>query len=654
MVRLLGGLGAGLAIMLILLAWRLSSGPISLAFLSPYIENVLSADHRTFRIGLDDTILTWAGWERTLDIRVLNVRAIGGDGAVIARVPELSLSLSAAALVRGTVAPKSIELFRPSLRLVRHPDGQLEIGFDQSSGGVVRLLESVLAALEEDPDADNAMSYLSRVTIVDADLTIEDRRLDTSWRAPSSQVNLERTVTGVRGDVSVDLEVGEQETHVAIRADYRSADRRIDLGIVFGAVNPRAFSRVSPGLADLGVLDLPVRGTVTAAVAAKGTVEQVAFAVTGAPGHLVLPHPMAQRLPVERLAISGGYEGAADRLGIDEFIAELGTKGRLRLPASAGHEVPLRTVRARGYLLGGEKRLELAALELDLQGPKASLSATIEGLGGGVSGSSNGVLHNLPVDDLARYWPRAWRPDIRDWCVSHLSDGRVSEARAKLSFRSTAGGDFDVTSLTGRLEIEDATVDYLPPMPTAARVPAIARFDTKRFDIQIKGGTVEGLTVGNGGVVFTGLDEVDQYAAIDLDVEGSLRDTLNLIDHEPLGFAAAVGLDPEKTDGFARTRLKLNFIVEKGSRSGSGPGFGGLHDGRGFGAPRHRRARPEPGPAQAGCEQPGNDGRRKGQPGDHSDRDCRGGGTSGPGCLSAAATRSADGSIDGSAATRSA
>ena len=83
-------------------------------------------------------------------------------------------------------------------------------------------------------------------------------------------------------------------------------------------------------------------------------------------------------------------------------------------------------------------------------------------------------------------------------------------------------------------------------MPTAARVPAIARFDTKRFDIQIKGGTVEGLTVGNGGVVFTGLDEVDQYAAIDLDVEGSLRDTLNLIDHEPLGFAAAVGLDPKR------------------------------------------------------------------------------------------------------------
>ncbi len=75
--QLLGGLGAGLAIVMILLAWKLSSGPISLAFLSPYVETALNPDPRSFRIRLDNTILTWAGWERTLDIRVVNVRAFG-------------------------------------------------------------------------------------------------------------------------------------------------------------------------------------------------------------------------------------------------------------------------------------------------------------------------------------------------------------------------------------------------------------------------------------------------------------------------------------------------------------------------------------------------------------------------------------------------
>ena len=54
--QLIGGLTAGLAILIILLAWRLNVGPISLAFLSPYIERVLTTDPKSFRVGLDDTI----------------------------------------------------------------------------------------------------------------------------------------------------------------------------------------------------------------------------------------------------------------------------------------------------------------------------------------------------------------------------------------------------------------------------------------------------------------------------------------------------------------------------------------------------------------------------------------------------------------------
>ena len=118
-IQLAGTLVAGLVVIAILLAWRLSSGPISLGFLSPYMEVALSAATDSFDIEFDDTTLAWAGWDRTLDIRVLNVRAVDTKGAVVASVPELSLSLSAQGLLRGTVAPKNIELFRPKLWLVR-------------------------------------------------------------------------------------------------------------------------------------------------------------------------------------------------------------------------------------------------------------------------------------------------------------------------------------------------------------------------------------------------------------------------------------------------------------------------------------------------------------------------------------------------------
>lgn len=131
MVQVLGALVAGLVIILSLFAWRLSSGPISLGFLSPTFESILSANKQGVRVRLQDTILTWAGWDRTLDIRVLNVSAVNTDGAVLTTIPELSLSLSARALFRGLIAPKRIELFHPKIKLLRKTNGRIQLGFSE-------------------------------------------------------------------------------------------------------------------------------------------------------------------------------------------------------------------------------------------------------------------------------------------------------------------------------------------------------------------------------------------------------------------------------------------------------------------------------------------------------------------------------------------
>ena len=84
---------AGLLGVLVLLgagaAWRLSQGPVSLAFAVPYVDEQLAKAGGPLAVELDDIILTWSGWDRTLDIRVLGVTARNSGGAVIAAVPEV-------------------------------------------------------------------------------------------------------------------------------------------------------------------------------------------------------------------------------------------------------------------------------------------------------------------------------------------------------------------------------------------------------------------------------------------------------------------------------------------------------------------------------------------------------------------------------------
>jgi len=171
----LGGLGAGFAILMLMVAWRLSSGPISLSYITPYIENALNAVHPAFKFRLENTILTWAGWERTFDIRVINVRLLAVDDAVIATIPEISLSLSARALAQGKIAPKSIEMFGPRLVLERQRDGTFAVALGEPSPGSDRVARRLIQHLLTRPDPKHAMSYLSRVEVIGADLTLLDQ-----------------------------------------------------------------------------------------------------------------------------------------------------------------------------------------------------------------------------------------------------------------------------------------------------------------------------------------------------------------------------------------------------------------------------------------------------------------------------------------------
>ena len=58
------------------------------------MRDALNIGVQGVRIDLEDTILAWADWERTIDIRVRGVRVLDSEDSVIASVPEISLGIS--------------------------------------------------------------------------------------------------------------------------------------------------------------------------------------------------------------------------------------------------------------------------------------------------------------------------------------------------------------------------------------------------------------------------------------------------------------------------------------------------------------------------------------------------------------------------------
>ena len=100
----------GLVVLAALFFWRLSTGPVKVDFLTPWIEQTLNNAETGVRVEIGDTVLNWGGSAqelepgsfnfRAFDIRARDVRIRGRTGALIAAVPALGISFD----MRGSAA----------------------------------------------------------------------------------------------------------------------------------------------------------------------------------------------------------------------------------------------------------------------------------------------------------------------------------------------------------------------------------------------------------------------------------------------------------------------------------------------------------------------------------------------------------------------
>ena len=552
-----------MAVIFTVLAWRLSSGPISLAFLTPFIESALNDTLAPLEVTLDDTIFTWAGWNRTLDLQAVNVRVSAPDGEAVFEIPEMSVLLSVEALMRGIVAPSRVELFRPNLRIVHYADGRFGIGFLRDpSAALGDVPFSHFSRLAEGGSTDGALAYLTSVEIGDATLSVEDEGLGTTWQTSSVRLSLRRDSTGIRGEMSLRPLTMGTNASITVIGEFQAGDQEIDVGIAFDGVNPGRFAVVSSQLTDFAAIDVAMKGSLSFSLASDGRPTGIDFDVTGGSGKLDLPAPVAGSVAFAEMALSGRYDSASNVIDIDRLHVGFGPEGKVDLGQAARHLMPMRSIEAAGRYLIGEKRLDGLSIVADLQGPRATVTGSIDGLDGALTAELRGGLDGVPISQLGHYWPADWGPDPHRWVMAHLSDGTLVTSDVRVTFAKDAGGVLKAESLEGTMVLEEVTVDYLPPMPPIRGTSATAKFDLKRFDLAIGTGTSNGLVVRGGTIALTGLDVRDQYADVDIRIEGPVRRALELVEHEPLGLARVVGLDPADTSGQAAIQLKLYFIVE--------------------------------------------------------------------------------------------
>lgn len=525
--RLLAGTTALAAVLVLLLAWRLYSGPISLRVLTPYLNDALSFGDTGVRAELQDTIVVWDEADKALRIRAIGMTLYDRTGAIAATVPEIELALSLQALLKGQIAPKSIDVTGISARIMRLPDGGLDFGFgsgeksvEPGPGDSAAFLTMLMEGLGDTGAPDTALAYLTRVSVIGADIVLYDEQTQSLWHAPRSDLVLQKEREGIRGNLLLNLNFGGQVRPLRVNAFYQTQSERVDMNIVLDRLVPAELAPLAPELKSLAIANLPVSGTVSFAIGGDRHLSEIRLKLEGGKGTLVLPDLYTQPVPVDRALFNGALAADFSRLRVLEAVIE-----------------------SVGLRLAGEGNV---------------------GLAGGLSLDIDAGLTGLAVDRLLVYWPQAVAVQARTWIGENISGGRIPEAKlfARLTKEALASGKIGTEALRLDFSLAGVTLNYLRPMPKLTDISGTARLTAKRIDLFLPTGRVGDVAVTEGAVGVDGLDQRDQIATISFTAAGSSTDILKLLDHAPLGFVGKLGLKPESVGGTAVVRNRMTVPLE--------------------------------------------------------------------------------------------
>ena len=191
--------------------------------------------------------------------------------------------------------------------------------------------------------------------------------------------------------------------------------------------------------------------------------------------------------------------------------------------------------------------VQLESLTLDLGGDtELVLDGSIGGVtpeliaaardarpGDHVKGKLNANLKRVPPDRLAPLWPYAFSPGARRWVLANVRDGVIDEASAQLSLDiDPAGHTADLLDAQGTLRYRGLTVTYIDGLPPARQVDGIAKFADGHLVFLPSSGVVKGLKTNGGTLDISEIGSPLEWLTIDLPVNGSLQEALELIEFE--------------------------------------------------------------------------------------------------------------------------
>ena len=545
--KILDYFGVAFLGLFLLFVWQLYKGPIEVPYLKPYIVKALNSDEANYQISVGSVNIELVRSIQPIKIIANNIIYKKKDDSFIINAPRTSVSFSIRGLLRGIVAPSSIEVEKP------HIYAFMNYGVEAGKKNEInkKKLEYYFAGVKDflerfnSDDKYYAENYINSITIQNAEVEIHEVELGRKWLLSDVNYNFERNFSSLDTSAEALIKINDKVSSVGINAEFRSLKNDLQISAYFSDIVPADLLDSileSDKAKNFYQVNLPISGKIDTTIALKDilsgdegfidsldkSVRKINFQLEGGSGDIMFNDDEQMRYQLSSFMLNGNITGGLNNLQIKGAEFDLG-----------GLKTNL------GFQVSGLKEY---ILEDSLKNLKASITADIKELG---------------FDDLPRYWPKYIVESAWSWCEDSLFVGKAQNAHFRFDFAyNNQSKNFTLSNLDGKVDVADVSVNYLKEMPNIENVYAQALFSKDSIKVNIDKGVSQGVILTGGYVDLYDLDKNNNYADIKLIMESSLSDALKLIDNPPLHFVRDMKIPADKLSGRAETDLGLKFELK--------------------------------------------------------------------------------------------
>jgi len=486
------------------------------------------------------------------------------------------------------------------------------VGLDTDGLGRINLTQSIADAFEKARMGTTASSYLTRFGVRDAVVVFNQNGEQSFWQVPDFAIDLQhgKKRSILMGEANISSSEGPWSLNFSTEQSQKR--QQLTFTAMIKDLVPKGIAANLPGLGGMGALEMPVSVETSVDMSTGGALLGAEARIKLSAGHIRPPWDVKYPMLIDEGELHVRYLAREDKIellpstilwgesravisGVFEPVAQApqGEDGagvaqpkswRFRLQADdavLGVEefglapVPVDEWFAEGVVTPDSGHLEVSRFHIRMGTASMTLQGTVVDAPGSPEVKMTGQLSAMSIDQMKKLWPKFVAAGARQWSGKNLTAGQILGGKARIDIAAgelaklEQGGDIAPESVQFDLQTTGVEIHYiekLPPIQTAAGVMRLRgrsfEFSAPKAWVDLPSG--KRIDLKDGRFVVDDLRPLPEIGELTFTAAGGAAAVLELLDHDPLGYAKKVGFSPEMIGGDAEGKFRISLPTMKG------------------------------------------------------------------------------------------